>query len=48
MVEYICANNKCKKTIQGVLVERKIRCPFCGEKSLEKKQDRLIDVIKAR
>ena len=48
MVEYICANSKCRKTIQSVLVERKIRCPFCGEKSLEKKQDRILDVVKAR
>jgi len=48
MVEYICANSKCGKLIQGVLVERKIRCPYCGEKSLEKKQEVVLDTIKAR
>ncbi|MFW6026279.1 MAG: DNA-directed RNA polymerase subunit P [Nanoarchaeota archaeon] len=46
MVEYICSN--CKKSISKVLVERKIRCPFCSAKALEKKQDRILEPIKAR
>ena len=46
MVEYICA--ECGKTVNGVLVERKIRCPYCSSKALEKKQTRVLDIIKAR
>lgn len=46
MVDYICS--VCKKIVNGVLVERKIRCPFCSSKALEKKQDRVLDPIKAR
>jgi DNA-directed RNA polymerase subunit RPC12/RpoP len=46
MVEYICS--VCKKPISGVLVERKIRCPYCSSKALEKKQDRVLEPIKAR
>ena len=46
MVEYVCS--VCKKTISGVLVERKIRCPYCSSKALEKKQDRVLEPIKAR
>ncbi|MDA3855467.1 MAG: DNA-directed RNA polymerase subunit P [Candidatus Woesearchaeota archaeon] len=46
MVEYVCS--VCKKTVNGVLVERKIRCPYCSSKALEKKQDRVLDIIKAR
>ena len=45
MVEYVCGS--CKKTISGVLVDRRIRCPYCGDKSLEKKQEKILDPIKA-
>lgn len=46
MVEYVC--RICKKPVNGVLVERKIRCPYCSSKALEKKQDRVLEPIKAR
>jgi len=46
MAEYICS--VCKKGVNGILVERKIRCPYCSSKSLEKKQDRILSSIKAR
>lgn len=46
MVDYECA--VCHKTVNGVLVERKIRCPFCSSKVLKKKQIRVLDSIKAR
>ncbi len=46
MVDYECA--LCKKTVQGVLVERKIRCPYCSSKILKKKRNRILDSIKAR
>ena len=48
MVDYICANSECGKTVNGKLVERKIRCPFCSSKVLSKKQNRILDPIKAR
>lgn len=46
MVDYECA--VCGKTVNGVLVERKIRCPFCSSKVLKKKQTRVLDPISAR
>lgn len=46
MVDYECAN--CGKTVTGVLVERKIRCPYCSSKVLSKKQNRILNPIKAR
>jgi len=46
MVDYQCS--VCSKTVSGVLVERKIRCPFCSSKILEKKQNRILAPIKAR
>ncbi len=46
MVEYVCC--VCGKSVKSVLVERKIRCPYCSSKALEKKQDRILDPIKAR
>jgi DNA-directed RNA polymerase subunit RPC12/RpoP len=46
MVEYTCG--VCKKTVSKMLVERKIRCPYCSSKVLEKKQNRILDPIKAR
>ncbi len=46
MVDYTCA--VCEKTVNGNLVERKIRCPFCSSKTLKKKQNRILEVIKAR
>jgi DNA-directed RNA polymerase subunit RPC12/RpoP len=48
MVDYVCGNGKCRKVIKGILVERKIRCPYCGGKTLRKVQDRVLDVVKAR
>jgi len=45
-VDYICVI--CGKTVAGVLVERKIRCPHCSSKTLEKKQVRILEPIKAR
>lgn len=48
MVELCCADTQCKRIVSGVLVERKIRCPFCGSKALRKKQDRITESIKAR
>lgn len=45
MVEYDCLI--CKKEVSGVLVERKIRCPFCSSKALCKVQDRVLEPIKA-
>lgn len=46
MVDYTCTI--CGKDVSGVLVERKIRCPYCSSKILSKKQNRISDVIKAR
>lgn len=46
MVDYICV--ECGKTVNKVLVERKIRCPYCSSKALEKKQERVLEPIKAR
>jgi DNA-directed RNA polymerase subunit RPC12/RpoP len=46
MVDYTCAI--CGKAINGVLVERRIRCPYCDSKVLEKKQNRVLETIKAR
>jgi DNA-directed RNA polymerase subunit RPC12/RpoP len=46
MVEYYCVS--CKKEINSVLIERKIRCPYCSSKVLEKKQRRILPSIKAR
>ena len=46
MAEYYCV--VCGKLVAGVLVERKIRCPFCSSKVFEKKQNRILDPIKAR
>lgn len=46
MVDYVCAS--CEKNVNGVLVERKIRCPYCSSKALKKKQNRILDIIKAR
>ena len=46
MVDYICA--VCEKVVNGKLVERKIRCPYCSSKALKKKQNRILDPIKAR
>jgi len=46
MVEYECV--VCKKEIAKVLVERKIRCPFCSSKVLRKKQNRVQEPIVAR
>lgn len=48
MVDYVCANPECGKTVNGNLVERKIRCPYCSSKVLQKKQDRILSPIKAR
>ena len=47
MVDLICADSQCKKTISGNLIERKIRCPYCGSKALKKRQDRISNSIKA-
>jgi len=46
MVDYRCVS--CKKTVKGILVETRIRCPFCNAKTLEKTQDRVLEPIKAR
>lgn len=46
MVAYECAI--CGKTVESVLIERKIRCPYCSSKVLKKKRDRVLDSIKAR
>lgn len=46
MVDYVCGS--CGKVVGKVLVERKIRCPFCSSKVLEKKQNRVLEPIKAR
>lgn len=46
MVDYVCLN--CGKEVNKALVERKIRCPYCGAKALEKKSNRILDPIKAR
>ncbi len=46
MVDYVCGI--CGKTVSSVLVERKIRCPYCSAKVLEKKQNRILETIKAR
>ena len=46
MVDYRCV--ECKRTVNGVLVENKIRCPYCNSKILEKVQTRILDTIKAR
>jgi len=46
MADYYCV--VCGKQVSGVLVERKIRCPFCSSKVLEKRQNRILDPIKAR
>jgi len=48
MVDYKCVNPSCKKTVSGVLVESKIRCPYCNSKILEKVQTRILNSIKAR
>lgn len=48
MVDYVCANSECGKTVNGNLVERKIRCPFCSSKVLKKTMNRILDKIKAR
>jgi DNA-directed RNA polymerase subunit RPC12/RpoP len=47
MVDYICANAECSRKVSGALVDRKIRCPHCSSKVLSKKQDRILDSIKA-
>jgi DNA-directed RNA polymerase subunit RPC12/RpoP len=46
MVDYVCGI--CSKTVSKVLVERKIRCPYCSSKVLIKVQNRILDPIKAR
>ena len=46
MVDYVCSI--CSKNVSKVLVERKIRCPYCSSKVLEKKQTRILEPIKAR
>lgn len=46
MVDYTC--DDCGKTVQGILIERKIRCPYCSSKVLKKTQNRILDPIKAR
>ena len=46
MVDYVCGI--CGKNVASVLVERKIRCPYCSSKILEKKQNRILESIKAR
>jgi DNA-directed RNA polymerase subunit RPC12/RpoP len=46
MVVYYCV--ACKKEIPASLVDRKIRCPYCSCKALEKRQNRILNPIKAR
>lgn len=46
MVDYECVI--CGKEVAGVLVERKIRCPYCSSKVLKKQRSRILDPIKAR
>lgn len=46
MVDYSCVI--CGKSVSGVLIERKIRCPFCSSKILKKTQRRILEPIKAR
>lgn len=46
MVDYTCV--VCGKSVSKLLVERKIRCPYCSSKILEKKQSRILEPIKAR
>lgn len=46
MVEYYCV--ECDKQVAGVLIERKIRCPYCSSKALKKKQSGVSNTIKAR
>lgn len=48
MVDYTCANPTCSKKVNGNLVERKIRCPYCSSKVLKKTLNRVLDKIKAR
>ena len=48
MVDYTCANPKCKKKVNGNLVERKIRCPYCSSKVLKKVLNRVLDKIQER
>lgn len=46
MVDYTCTI--CGRSVNGMLVERKIRCPYCSSKVLAKKQNRILNPIKAR
>ncbi|MFW5704651.1 MAG: DNA-directed RNA polymerase subunit P [Nanoarchaeota archaeon] len=45
MTSYECVN--CGKEVQGILVERKVRCPFCSTKVLRKVQ-KAPQMVKAR
>ena len=45
MVTYKCFN--CGKEVDKVVVERVIRCPYCGSKVLFKPQNRILKPIKA-
>jgi len=46
MVDYYCV--ECGKQVAGVLIERKIRCPFCSAKAVQKKQTGVSNTIKSR
>jgi len=46
MVTYKCF--ECRKEVPSNLIERRIRCPFCGSKVLFKSRNRISKVIKAR
>jgi len=46
VVNYKCVI--CGKEVAGVLVERKIRCPYCSSKVLMKETNRILEPIIAR
>ena len=45
MVDYTCVI--CSAKIPGNLLGRKIRCPHCSSKAIEKVCDRVLEPIKA-
>jgi len=41
MVSYQCM--ECRKSVEGALVKKRVRCPYCGNKILNKQ--RMLHVV---
>lgn len=45
MVEYLCTN--CRRKVDYKLIQKKVKCPYCGNKILIKVRPNIVKHIKA-